>query len=143
MRARLLLGLAVVLATGCGGSKKFASVSGKVTLNGKPLPNATVSFLPIAEQGSIEAGEASIGKTNEKGEFALRSTTGKNGALVGHHRVSISALDPKIGERDERPPRGGWPLADKVPSRYNAESKVTFDVPPGGTTKADFELKSP
>ena len=38
------------------------------------------------------------------------------------------------------PPRGGWPQAEKVPSRYNSDSEETFDVPPGGTDKADFPL---
>src|SRR5262249_10656345 len=137
MPARLVLGLAVIWAVGCGDSNKFVPVSGKVTLNGSPLAHATVSFQPFAKPGSIEAGEGSTGKTNEKGEFTLTSSTGKSGALVGKHRVSISALDPQIGEHDTRPPRGGWPKADKVPSRYNAKTELTFDVLPGGTNKAD------
>jgi hypothetical protein len=141
---RLLVGVAVVsMMIGCGGSERFAPVSGKVTLNGNPLAHATVSFQPFAKTGSIEAGEGSTGKTNEKGEFTLSSSTGKRGALLGKHGVSISALDPQIGEHDTRPPRGGWPRADKVPSRYNAKTELTFDVPSGGTNKADFDLTSP
>jgi hypothetical protein len=143
MRTRLLLGFTLVLAIGCGGAKKFVPVSGKVTLNGNPLPQATVSFQPIAAPGAIEAGEGSTGKTNDKGEFTLSSSTGKNGAIMGDHRVSISALDPKVGECDERPPRGGWPKADKVPARYNAKSELTFAVPSSGTNKADFDLTVP
>ncbi len=27
-----------------------------------------------------------------------------------------------------------------VPARYNAETELTFSVPPSGTTKADFDL---
>ncbi len=142
MQSRLLLGFAVVFAMGCN-SNKFAPVSGKVTLNGTPLSKATVSFQPMAPPGSIEAGEGSTGKTNEKGEFTLKSSTGKSGAFVGNHRVSISALDQQIGEHDGRPPRGGWPMADKVPSRYNAKSELTFPVPSGGTNKADFDLTAP
>jgi hypothetical protein len=141
MRAPLLALLAMP-ALGCA-PPDFAPVSGKVTLNGKPLAGATVSFQPIAEPGSIEAGEGSTGKTNEKGEFTLRSSTGKSGARVAKHRVSISVLDPKIGEGDERPPRGGWPLADRVPKRYNADSELTFEVPARGTSKAEFPLTSP
>jgi hypothetical protein len=57
--------------------------------------------------------------------------------------VIISALEPHIGEGDARPPRGGWPLADSVPKRYNADTTLTFDVPPGGTDKADFALTAP
>jgi len=143
MRARLSIGLALVLALGCGPGKKFVPVSGKVTLNGKPLANATVSFQPIGEAGAIEAGVGSVAKTNEQGEFTLKASTGEMGALVGKHRVIISCPNPKIGDDDARPPRGGWPLADKVPSRYNAESKETFDVPAAGTDKADFLLTSP
>jgi hypothetical protein len=142
-RTALLFGIAVVSIVGCSSSESFVPVSGKVTLNGNPLSHATVSFQPFAKAGSIEAGEGSTAKTNEKGEFTLSSSTGKRGALVGKHRVSISALDPQIGEHDARPPRGGWPRADKVPSRYNAKTELTYDVPSGGTNKADFDLTSP
>src|SRR5947207_14848425 len=108
MRAHRALGFAVILAIGCGG-KTFAPVSGKVILNGKPLPHAHVMFQPVGKPGSIEAGEGSAGKTNDKGEFTLTSSTGKKGAMVGTHQVSISALDAQVGDRDTRPPRGGWP----------------------------------
>jgi hypothetical protein len=142
MRARSLLGLAALFALGCGSGKR-APVSGTVTLNGAPLAGATVTFQPIAPKGSIQAGDSSLGKTDESGKFTLRTTKGRNGALVGKHRVSISLLNPQVGDSDARPPRGGWPLADKVPPQYNAKSDLTFDVPPGGTDKADFPLKSP
>jgi hypothetical protein len=142
MRARSLLGLVAVLALGCG-SKKLAPVSGTVTLNGKPLVGATVTFDPIAEKGSIEAGHASMGKTDEEGRFTLQTTKGENGARIGKHRVSISVMNQQAGDTDERPPRGGWPVTDQVPAEYNTESKLTFEVPPGGTDSADFPLKSP
>src|SRR5690242_9739723 len=109
----VLFTFGLVSLVGCGGSEKFAPVSGKVTVNGKPLVHANVSFQPLAKPGSIEAGEGSTSWTNDKGEFTLSSSTGKAGALVGKHRVSISAIDPQIGEHDTRPPRGGWPRADK------------------------------
>jgi hypothetical protein len=143
MRTRLPLGLAalLVLVPGCG--SRFAAVSGKVTLNGQPLANATVSFQPVAPPGSKDPGPGSQAKTNEKGEFTLQTSTGQNGAVVGTHRVSIIALDPQVGEGDARPPRGGWPLADKVPPRYNANTTLSFEVPSGGTDKADFALTAP
>ena len=142
MRARLLVGLTLVVALGCGG-KRLAPVSGTVTLNGQPLANATVNFQPIAAPGSIDAGIGSQAKTNDKGEFTLTTSTGENGAVVGKHRVMISLLSEQVGDSDTRPPRGGWPLADKVPKRYNSESQETFEVPSGGTNKADFALTSP
>jgi hypothetical protein len=141
MRARLLLGLALLTALGCGG-KSFAPVSGTVTLDGQPLAGATVSFQPIAPEGSAEAGPGSNGKTNDKGEFTLAGDKGQKGALVGRHRVIITCLQQQVGESDARPPRGGWPLGDKVPPRYNSESQETFEVPSGGTTQAEFKLSS-
>jgi hypothetical protein len=138
MRACWLLGCAGLLALGCG-SNKFAPVSGKVTRNGRPLPNVTVSFQPIAEQGTITAGTGSIGKTNENGEFTLKAATGESGAWVGKHRVILSILSPKTGEGDERR-RGGPQLEDQIPPEWNQNSQKTFDVPAGGTDQANFEV---
>jgi hypothetical protein len=140
MRARLLLGFALVLGLGCG-SGKFVPVSGTVTMNGKPLAGATVMFSPIAKEGSIDAGPGSGGKTNEKGEYTLTSDTGRTGAIVGKHRVSVSLMSPGTGETDERR-RPGAPV-NQVPVRYNGKTELTFEVPAGGTDKADFALKSP
>jgi hypothetical protein len=143
MRTRWLFALAVALAVGCGPGNRFAPVSGRVTLNGQPLAGAVVSFQPIAPEGAVDAGPGSMGKTNENGEYTLQADTGQKGAWVGKHRVRISLVTQQVGEGDARPPRGGWPHADKVPRRYNDESKETFDVLPGGTDKADFPLTSP
>jgi hypothetical protein len=140
MRARLALGLALVLALGCGGNR-FVPVSGKVTLNGRPLVGATVSFQPVAPEGSREAGMGSTGKTDANGEYTLKAATGQDGAWVGKHRVMISLLNPQVGDGDERR-RGGPPLADKVPARYNKDSKEVVEVPPAGLKK-DFALTAP
>ena len=140
MRASLLLGFALVLGLGCG-SGKFAPVSGTVTMNGKPLAGALVIFSPIAREGSIDAGPGSSGKTNDKGEYTLTSDTGRTGALVGKHRVSVSLMNPGTSESDER--RRPGQLVNQVPVRYNGKTELTYEVPAGGTDKADFALKSP
>jgi hypothetical protein len=141
MRVRLMLGLVAVLAAGCA-SSKFAPVSGRVTLDNKPLAKAKVSFQPIPEKGSVEAGPASIGETNGNGEYRLKVVNGgQGGALVGKHRVRISLLVTKAGDSDARQ-RGGADLTDKVPKQYNSESKEVYDVPAGGTDAANFDLKS-
>ena len=142
MQARLMLGFALVLALGCGG-RKFAPVSGKVTLNGKPVANAVVAFNPIPKEGSSEAGPGSVGTTNEYGEFTLKVGRNQKGALVGKHRVAISAMNPQIGESDARIARGRGPLVNTIPSRYNDKSELTFEVPSGGSDEANFDLKSP
>jgi hypothetical protein len=143
MWARLALGLALLAAAGCGSKVKYAPVSGKVTLNGKPLAGAQVSFQPIAPAGSANAAAAgSSGKTNANGEYTLTVSTGETGAWVGKHKVMISAWANDTGESDARPPRGGWPQKDLVPKKYNSETTLERDVPGGGGT-INFELTSP
>ena len=139
MRARVLLGFALVFGLGCG-SGKFAPVSGTVTMNGKPLAGALVMFSPIAKEGSIDAGYGSGGKTNEKGEYTLTSVTGRTGAVVGKHRVSVSLMGQSTGTGDEWRP---GTLVNQIPVRYNGKTELTYEVPAGGTDKADFALKSP
>jgi hypothetical protein len=142
MRALRLVVVALFLAPGCGPGK-FVPVSGKVTLNGVALADATVSFQPVAAPGSLEAGPGSYAKTNERGEYTLKTITGKPGAVVGKHQVRISALPPNADQGDLRPAPGAKPPEDKVPARYNTQTTLTFEVPAGGTNKADFALESP
>jgi hypothetical protein len=109
-------------------------------MNGQPLAGALVSFQPIAE-GTVNApAPGSTGRTNANGEYSLKSADGRTGAWVGKHRVSISLVTEQVGEGDARPPRGGWPQTDKVPPKYNRDSKEEYTVPSGGTDKANFEL---
>jgi hypothetical protein len=147
MRAHWLIGFAALLTLGCGSkSQKYAPVSGKVTINGAPLGGATVTFSPIAAEGTVYAGFSAVATTNDKGAYTLNTTAanGKqiDGVLVGKHRVSIVKLDPSIGDNDERHP-GRKFLGDHVPRRYNTDSKEVFEVTPDGTDKADFKLTSP
>jgi hypothetical protein len=142
MRAHWLVGLLVVPALGCGPPAKFAPVSGVVTMNGKPLVGATVSFLPEPIKGSTEAPVTSSGKTNDKGEYTLQTGSGQDGALVGKHKVTISLPATEVVEGDRRLPRGGPRLADKIPPRYNTNSELTCEVPEGGKTDANYDLKS-
>jgi hypothetical protein len=144
MKIRWLIGVGLVSLLGCSdGGAKIIPVSGTVTLNGKPLANATVLFSPIAKPGEVNAGDGSAGKTNANGEYTLTTSHGLPGAQVGTHRVRISVLVQQSGSGDERRPRGGWPVKDQIPARYNEETKLTFEVTAPGPHKKDFELTSP
>ena len=140
MRTPLLFGAMLAFVIGCG-SQKLASVSGRVTLDDKPLGNAMVSFEPSVQERTMEAPLASFGKTNDNGEYTLETKKGEKGAVTGKHKVTISLLNPEIGGTDERPPRGGWPIKDKVPEKYNTKTELTREVKPGANTE-NFELKS-
>jgi hypothetical protein len=139
MQNRVLLGLVIVFALGCGGGRSFSPVSGKVTLNGVPLDGATVNFQPIAPEGAIDAGPGSSGKTNANGEFTLTTITGLSGATVGTHRVMISLLQTAPGTGDERHVR----LMNLVPPQYGADGDLTREVVAGTNNVFDFPLTSP
>ena len=127
-----------VWAAGCGGpTYKVAPVSGRVTLDGKPLANATVQFYPLAEPGAGEPGPTSIGHTDESGRYTLALSDGKStpGALVGKHKVIIT-LTPKENPADTRPKH-----YVQLPARYNRNSELQREVPPQGA-EINFELRS-
>ena len=118
---------------GCGG--RTGRVSGVVTLDGKPLVGATVSFTPASGDNGGVGG--SYGKTDAQGRYTLRTVVGKaNGAAVGKHKVSISLYKRTRTTRTR--PEGVGPGEVQ-----RAKTDLTFDVPAGGTDKADFELVSP
>lgn len=124
----VLLGAAALAAGGCGGGP--AAVSGVVTLDGKPVEGATVSFSP---EGAGTVG-GSTGKTGPDGRYTLRTVTAdKPGAAPGKHKVTIS-----LSRTDAKNPDGA--VTDAIPAKYNTKSELTFDVPSGGTDKADFAL---
>jgi hypothetical protein len=110
-----------------------------VTLDDKPLANATVVFQPDSKDKN--PGPGSAGKTDAQGQFVLQVMTGNaKGAIVGKHKVSITAYE---GGK-EVPSSGSDAVFRKalVPLKYNAQTELTFEVPSGGSTQADFDLKS-
>ncbi len=128
----VLLGAVVPFAmTGCGSSGP-ALVSGVVTLDGKPVEGASVSFTPASGDGL----GGSYGKTDAQGRYTLRTVaTDKPGAAAGTHKVTIS-----LSKSDAKSPDGA--VTDLIPAKYNSKSDLTFDVPATGTDKADFPLSN-
>jgi hypothetical protein len=141
MRWQWIVSLGMLAAVGC--SKEgytLASVSGTVTLNGNPLPNAIVTFQPIGSL-SHDPGPGSTGRTDAEGRYTLRVVAvghRRNGAVVGWHHVSIttqSRANPQASSDDRTPPP-----PEILPANYNANSDLKYEVPPGGTDHADFPL---
>jgi hypothetical protein len=130
-RTRFTAALLAAAVAGCGGSST-ADVSGTVTLDEKPLAGATVTFTPASTKDSGVGG--SYGKTDADGRYRLKTVVGdKSGAAVGKHKVTISLTK-------ENPANPEAAVQDVVPAKYNVKSDLTFDVPAGGTSQADFKL---
>jgi hypothetical protein len=124
------MGFLLVAALGCGGDK-VVPVSGTISLNGKPLPDAYVVFESVEGDASKNA----TGVTDDDGVYSLAIADGREGCRVGAHRVMMTTVPPDAMD-DERTPLP----KDKIPQRYQTKP-LTFDVPPEGTQDADFELK--
>jgi hypothetical protein len=132
--------LVILDLVGCSASK-IAPVSGRVTLDGKPLENVHVAFQPIARPGDVNPGGGSYGVTNAEGRFTLLLVEGEQpGAYIGKHRVEITARSAPIPDNIDLAKRPTPKVF--VPEKYSRNSELTFDVPPGGTSEANFELKS-
>lgn len=133
---------------GCGGrSYKVAPVAGTVTLDGKPLAGVHVTFVPLGSKDNVNPGPGSHGLTDNSGHFELVTTTGELGAVVGKHQISIESpqegetrSDQPDGAESEEMMRKRIERRETIPPRYNRDTEITFDVPPGGTKQANLDL---
>lgn len=137
----LLLGL----AAGCGGSKPelppLVPASGTVTLDGKPLANATVTFLPVGGT----RGRACSGFTGADGRYELMYDNENKGAAEGTFEVVCNKWVMPDGSDFPRDSQQS-PLEvarELLPPRYSQEgmSELKATVPAGGGT-FDFQLTS-
>src|SRR5438874_9840314 len=129
---RLSVGLfCLVPLLGCGAGAG-ASVSGKVTLDGSPLDDATITFVPTV------GGQRQAAWTTVKGgQYAIAA---KDGLGTGQFRVEIRALRA-TGEKANPNEPTMIPAREILPSRYNSKSELAVEIKRGDNT-ADFELKS-
>lgn len=87
--ALVLIALGILLIVGCSSGPNVVDVSGRVTRNGKPVPNLLLNFLP-------EKGRPSWALTDSDGRFTLNYSRDYSGGLVGKHQVWVvlQATDP-------------------------------------------------
>jgi hypothetical protein len=111
--------------TGCGKTQKSylpptAEVSGTVTLDGEPLPQATIHFVPDAEKGT--QGPIGMAATDGNGKYEVVSA-GVTGAVVGFHKIQVWAR--------RRPP---------IPGKYNYTEISGLRVEVKGGRKNDIPV---
>lgn len=91
--APFALGLVVLIAgvVGCGdGRPKRVAVSGRVLIDGEPVPGGSIRFVPDGERPAAS-------ELDEQGNFTLRCYDEEDGVVVGTHRVQIAAREVKPG----------------------------------------------
>lgn len=125
----LLCSVLVLMLSGCGNSE-VGKVYGTVTLDGEPLPNAVIEFIPIDGEG-----RNSFGWTDEEGKYDMQFARDRDGAWIGENKVLISTADV-LDERDENGEDRYSP--ELVPEKYSNEVRTVES----GTNLIDFFLMS-
>ncbi len=138
------VGIALLVTCAClplaGCAPKPVAVEGQVTLDGQPINEAAIMFVPL------EQGRAKTGALIVDGRFALPV---KEGLLPGRYRVEI-VDNPPLDSIDHSHPAGAAQVQPKqrrqLPTVYTHNSPLRFEVRDGGTRAAplaaDFELKA-
>ena len=130
----------VVSLSGCGGGASdvpdLGQVTGQVTLDGEPLPNAKVRFQP-------PDGRSSEGVTNASGEYTLQYNIGLSGAKVGPNDVFITTATEGTLKTVPGDDDGEWTegAPELVPAKYLQPGTLTAEVKAGSNT-FDFALES-
>lgn len=132
-----------LLLTGCG-DYKLAPLSGKITVEGKPVASLYVQFDPIGSGDKLNPGPASVGETDSAGHYRLRTVPEeRGGAVVGKHRVRVIAGIKAMDEDAILKAVLNKKRAAQVkhlPARFNDRTELTFEVPAGGANNANFDL---
>ena len=129
MRRRPLAALLLALAAGCTGGSPSGTVSGEVRLDGQPVKEGLIRFVPTDGQSTYT--EAPI-------------TDGKYSAAVpqGDTRVEITA--DRVVRQEKMYDAPDSPLVDVkepiIPEKYNTASELTYTVTAGTQTK-NFDLE--
>lgn len=127
----LVLLLAIGMIAGCG-NDGLEKVTGVVTLDGQPLENAQIEFIPTGETGS-----SAYGRTDSDGEFVLEFSGSSKGAMPGEYQVGISTYD--VADPDNNIPAKD----EVVPKKYRGDgSELIRTVKEGEKNHFEFELTS-
>jgi len=110
-----------LLFTGCG--EKIVPVEGQVTLDGQPVPGATVTF--TSEDGK----NVYSGLTDDNGKFSLSSNKG-TGAAPGSYKVTVTKFKAMAAPVDV----AGGDDPSKMSKEYISQMKKFADMsgPPMG-----------
>ena len=119
-----LVGAACCLVwTGCGPSyPETAEVRGRVTYQGKPLPEGRILFWP-------PEGRPAMAEIGPDGSYSLTTFVTGDGAIPGEHRVTIKATRVHFNEAGADIPRRDVAPGGESPSERSTEPVVEWLVP--------------
>jgi hypothetical protein len=134
--------MTVATAAGCGSSSvPFGQVDGRVTMEGQPVQDVVVVFVPQANGAGAAA--RSFGQPDQAGRFQLKTEQGQVGAVVGEHVVILEDLGPYSAPRTE----DGTllkPYVPRFPATYSDPVRSPWKVRvAAGSQSIELEVKRP
>lgn len=129
----ILLGVVLV---GCDGSPGRQTITGSVTIDGKPLYYGTITFEP-----EVHGPRAAASIRN--GSYEVESS---RGPLAGPTLVVIHSpkFPPDLSLPDDTGELAALALrySEALPTRYNAKTELRATVTEDGPNEFNFDLKS-
>lgn len=132
--ACLLTILILPVVSGCRDPEGRQSISGEVTLDGKPLPAGQLSLRPVG------TGPSSGGQIAE-GEFSVDSS---KGPLPGRYAVKINSYQ-ETGKMVPLIDNPNIKLPEKqqvIPPEYNDQTELVIEVTGNGDNHFKLDLKT-
>ncbi len=133
-RATFSLAFAVLFAAVAGCSEKLPTVSGKVTIDGKAVPEGMISFQPVG------GGPIAVARISPDGSYSVKTGTA-SGLKPGEYKIAVSApkgIIPAPTPDNPNPKIERW-----VPLKYNDIEKSGLSITvASGSTEHNLELKS-
>ncbi len=147
-RNRGLFGICLIISlilpvVGCAKKIPIVPVSGKVTVGGNPAPDCTILFTTITGTGGESIGARAV--TDADGNYTLMTSEDnpRKGAGAGNNRVILKWIDKdypfNYGDPSKTPPPKRKAAPYHLPPKA-ASGELTFTVPAGGTTEANFDF---
>lgn len=135
----IFLGVAFAALTciGCGGSRgpELGTVSGYITLDGKPVKGANIEFNPSG------GGRPSAATSDASGYYELYYSQDRNGALLGIHSVRMSTFQEGMEYGGMEGFEDVPGQKELIPNKYNTDSPLNVTVE-RGSNRIDLKLDS-
>ena len=128
--ARVLFVFSFLSFLGCGSERRGGTINGTVTLDGKPLEEGLVTFVPMDGKGQPTDGKIVNGKFSvavSPGEMKVMFSAPK---VVGKKKMYDTPDSPSVDD-----------VRELLPEKYNAQSKLKITVA-SGIKEESFALTS-
>jgi hypothetical protein len=130
LASRVGLAGALLAAAACSDGRPMGTVSGTVSVDGKPAEKGAITFIPTDGQAPTAGGEIKAGRYTARVPLGKAKVEVRVPKVVGRKKIYDTPDSPVQDVLDE-----------VLPKKYNDETTLLLEVKAGRNRK-DWELKS-